>query len=176
MKRLLPVFLIVFVTGILTGCGYTTRSTLAGHLNTIHVEAFDNKIAYTSSTSKSIYFPLLEVDIRNAIIDRILFDGNLKIADAGQSDLVLKGELIGYEKQPLRFTDGDDVEEYRIHVIVSLKLWDNSKNALRWSESRFVGESTYFVRGSQVTSEESAVNEAIADLARRIVERTVEDW
>jgi hypothetical protein len=45
-----------------------------------------------------------------------------------------------------------------------------------WKYDRFIGEATYFVTGAQATSEESAVEEATTDLARRIVERTVENW
>jgi len=158
------------------GCGYTTRSTLASHLKTIHIESFDNAISYTSGSTRNVYFPLLEVDARNAIIGRFQFDGNLRISESDQADLVLEGKLINYSRHGLRFTDGDDVEEYRVNVIVSLELWDTREEVLRWSESRFVGEATYFVTGPEATSEESAVEEAIEDLARRIVERTVEDW
>ena len=161
---------------IVTGCGYTTRSTLPGNLKAIHVERIDNQIVYTSATSRNVYFPLLEVDVRNAIIDRFQFDGNLRIGEQSQADLLLKGNLLDYKRDGLRFSDDDVAEEYRVHVVVSLELWDMTAGELMWREPRFVGEATYFISGPEATTEESAVDEATKDLARRIVERTIENW
>lgn len=158
------------------GCGYTTRTTLPKNIKTVHVEPMKNKIDYTTGTGRNIYLPLLEVKSRNAIIDRFLFDGNLKIAKPHLADLILKGELTGYQRSPLRYTDNDDVEEYRVHIIVSFTLTNTKTEDIAWEEPGFVGEATYFVTGPNATSEDSAVEEAILDLARRIVERTIEDW
>jgi len=176
MKTFKPFLYGSFLLLLLTGCGYTTKSTLAGHLKTIYVEPFKNSISYSSEGRRNLYFPLLEVDARNAIISRFLFDGNLKIAREGEADLILKGELIRYERNGLSFTDNDDVKEYRIHIYVSLELFDTHINEIFWTEPSFIGEATYFVSGPQVKSEEAAVDEAIVDLARRIVERTIENW
>ena len=77
---------------------------------------------------------------------------------------------------PLRYTDDDDVQEYRVQVVVSFELTNAHNEEFSWQEPSFVGEATYFVTGSQATTEESAVDKAIIDLARRIVERTIEDW
>jgi hypothetical protein len=161
---------------LIAGCGYTTRSSLPAHFRTVYVNQFDNQIVYTSATSRNVYFPLLEVDARNAIVDRFQFDGNLRSISEGRADLVLKGKLIDYQRQGLRFSDDDVAEEYRIHVVVGLEMWDMTSGELLWSEPRFVGESTFFLSGPQATSEESAVRAALDDLARRIVERTVENW
>ena len=161
---------------IFSSCGYTTRSTLPAGIKTIHVQAFKNNISFAAEGSRNLYLPLLEVKVRNAIASRFLFDGNLKIADEDKADLVLKGELLSYDRAALRYTDNQDVQEYRIHVTVSLELWNPRKQETSWTESGFVGEATYFTTGAQAKSEESAVDDAITDLARRIVERTVEDW
>lgn len=157
-------------------CGYTTRSTLPSHLRTIHVEPFKNDILYEKEGSRNIYLPLLEQKVRNAVIDRFLFDGNLKIANSDHADLILKGKLTSYERGGLRYTDNEDVEEYRVTITVSLELWDPKKQEIVWTEPSFSGETTYFVSGPQAKSEDVAVQDATTDLARRIVERTVEDW
>ncbi len=158
------------------GCGYTTKSALPPHLKTIHVEAFRNKISYTTDKARNVYFPLMEVDIRNAVIDRFLFDGNLRIADADTANLLLKGELVKYERSPLRYTDNHDVEEYRVQISVNLVLWDRAHDEIFWEENGFVGEATYFLTGSSASTESAAVAKATTDLSRRIVERTIEDW
>ena len=49
---------------VMSGCGYTTKSTLPGHLKTVHIEAVKNKIDYSAERSRNIYFPLIEVNVR----------------------------------------------------------------------------------------------------------------
>ncbi|MBI5149647.1 MAG: hypothetical protein HZA28_02605 [Candidatus Omnitrophica bacterium] len=161
---------------ILSSCGYTTRSTLPSDFKTVHIQTFKNSISFAAEGRRNLYLPLLEVKVKNAIASRFLFDGNLKIADEDKADLVLKGELLSYDRTALRYTDNDDVQEYRIHITVFLELWNTRKQGPAWTEPGFVGEATYFTTGAQAKSEESTVDDAITDLARRIVERTVEDW
>ena len=161
---------------LLSGCGYSATSMLPGNLKTVYVETFQNNINFAAERGRNLYFPLLEQKVRAAIVDRYQFDGNLKMGQPGSSDLVLRGKLNSYERSALRFTDNDDVQEYRVHVIVSLELYDTATGAVRWSEPSFAGEATYFVTGPTATTEESAVEQAVIDLARRIVERTIEDW
>lgn len=159
-----------------SSCGYTTKSTLPSNIKLIHVETFKNNIDFAAEGRRNLYLPLLEIKVRNAVINRFLFDGNLKIADEDKADLVLKGQLLSYDRTALRYTDNDDVQEYRIHITVSLEMYNAQKQETSWTESGFVGEATYFVTGASARSEEAAVEDAITDLARRVVERTVEDW
>jgi len=192
MKNKFSLFLFLattccLLTAGLTGCGYTTRSMLYGKYNTIYVAPFLNKVDVTqesfSANKYRIYRPMLETDITKKVINRYLFDGNLKIAKEPAADLVLKGELIEYRKDPLSYTTNtEDVTEYRVNIYVNLSLWDTKENKLLWQENSFNGNYSFFTsfasagvsRGN--TSEDSAVNSAIEDLARRIVERTVEQW
>jgi outer membrane lipopolysaccharide assembly protein LptE/RlpB len=173
------------LTTSLTGCGYTTRSMLHGNYNTIYVAPFLNKVDVThesfSASKYRIYRPMLETDITKKVINRYLFDGNLKLAKEPAADLALKGELIEYRKDPLSYTPNtDDVTEYRINIFVNLSLWDTKENKLLWSENNFNGNYSYFTEkassASVRVSEAAAVNNAIEDLSRRIVERTVEQW
>lgn len=177
MKRYLAYSLLACVAISSLSCGYTTQSALPEHLKTIHIPPFKNSISLGDEGRRNIYLPLLEVKARNAILNRFLFDGNLKIVDRKEeADLILDGELIGYHRQALRYTDDDDVEEYRVRITTSLTLTDTQEEEPMWREGGFAGEATYFVVGAQATSENAAVLEATEDLARRVVERTVEDW
>lgn len=175
MKKFLTIVSLIFSMAV-TGCGYTTKSASMGSLKTIHIQDFENKITYTTEGGKNIYIPLLEVDVTNAVIDRFLFDGNLKVVDAEDADLVLKGKLLRYNRDVLRYTEDEDVWEYRISITVSLELWNEQTKTVEWTESQFVGDTEYFVSGSLAKSEDTAIDEAIVDLSRRIVERTIENW
>ncbi|HNV23335.1 MAG TPA: LptE family protein [Candidatus Omnitrophota bacterium] len=176
MKKKFSFLLFVVWIMLVQGCGYTLSSTLPSRLNTIHITLFKNAIDFSEANKRNLYFPMLEVDVKNALSDEFLFNGRLKIADEDTADLVLKGELRNYQRQALRYTDNNDVQEYRVLITVSLQLWDNTHEKNMWTESAFVGQATYFVTGAQATTEESAVQEAIKDLAKRVVERTVEYW
>ena len=111
------------------GCGYTTKSLLPSQAKTIYVENFANRIPITDQTSDVRmyrgYRPRLEFDITKAIIDRFLFDGNLKIAERrDKADLVLSGGLVDFKKESLRYDRNDNVEEYRVRVVTDIELKD----------------------------------------------------
>lgn len=162
------------------GCGYTTRSLIANQFKTIRVEPFLNKIDITTETDTGskykVYRPLLESEITRAVNNRFLFDGNLKPVEEERADLVLKGELVEFRRDPLRYDDNDDVTEYRLNLVVNISLWDTKENKKAWEEKNFTGDTTYFTTGSLSQSEDSAINNAVNDLARRVVERCVEQW
>ncbi len=165
---------------LLTGCGYTTRSMVSDKYKTIHVMPFINKVditneAYTANKYR-IYRPTLETDVTKAVTDRFLFDGGLKPVKEEGADLLLKGELIEYRKDPVRYDDNDNVIEYRINIIVNIILTDNLTSKMVWQENGFTGDASYFTTGTNAKSEDSAINDALSDLAARIVERTVEQW
>jgi hypothetical protein len=173
-------YLLIFSLALFSGCGYTTRSAINSSLKTIYVEPFKNKIDYASEFSEAnrikSYFPLLEVNITTAVVDRFLFDGNLKVVKEGNADVILKGELLDYVRDVLRYDDNNNPLEYRIVLVVKLILWDVKENKQLWEEGRFAGDTTYFTSGTAAKSEATAINYAITDLSRRIVERTVEAW
>ncbi len=190
MKNRLPLHksLLLAVSCLLlvnfTGCGYTTRSAIANKYKTIYVVPFVNKIDITKETDTGnkykIYRPLLETDISKAINNKFLFDGNLKPIKKETADLVLKGELAAFTRDALRYSDDNDVEEYRLNIIVNLSLWSNKEDKMLWEESNFTGDTTYFTSFYPIVTERKeegvAVNDAINDLARRVVERTIEEW
>lgn len=176
MKKIATLVVFFLAVCLISGCGYTTSSLLPSRIQKIHVKPFKNKIDFGAEHTRTLYLPLLEVNITNEVINRYLFDGNLQIVDEDKADVILIGELIDYERHGLRYTDDDDVQEYRINIVVSLTLLDVAEDAPMWKESRFVGDTTFFVTGPLAKSENVAITDAIADLAKRIVERTIENW
>jgi hypothetical protein len=166
-----------------TGCGYYTHSVYRGPYKTICVEPFANKVDIISEDATSLsqrfrtYHPFMETDLRTAVINRFMFDGGLRIVAKEEADLVLKGELIDYQRDALRYENNqEDVAEYRISLVMRLTLFKRGEEKPLWDEPRFIGDTTYFTSGAQAKSEQAALDVAISDLARRVVERTVENW
>ena len=163
----------------ISGCGYTTRSLLPTQFKTIYVENFVNKINVTAESSDVRmyrgYSPGMEIQVTKSIRDKFLFDGNLKIADSKDADLILKGDLIDFRNEALRYDRNDNVEEYRVRMVINMEL-QTRDGKTRWKENNFAGEQLYRTTGALAKSETVAITDASDDLARRVVERTIEEW
>ena len=170
------VFLCILLVLSIAGCGYTTGSLLPSNYKKIAIQPFQNKVPYVGEDNSQIYVQQLETNVRSAIIDRFLFDGNLHIADPDKADLVLSGNLISIFQDTLRQDVNLNVQEYRIRIVVSLSLTDTATSKVLWKEPSFTGETTYFLTGPQSMTQSAAIDAALTDLATRIVERTVEKW
>jgi len=173
------VFLFVLLFFI-AGCGYTTKSLLPSNLKTIYVDNLVNKIKVTDESSDDRmyrgYHPGMELEATRTIRDKYLSDGNLKIADTQTADLILTGELVDFRNEALRYARNNDIEEYRVRIVVNLKMTNAKNGTVRWTENNFAGESLYRTTGTLAKSETTAIQEANDDLARRVVERTIEEW
>lgn len=173
--------LCVLFSGI-NGCGYTTRSSvISSKYRTICIPPFVNKIDITlesdTGNTYKVNRPMVESEVTRAVINKYLFDGNIKPVSATNADLLLKGEVIEFRRDPLRYDESENVLEYRVSLRANLKMIDQKdNNTVLWEENGFTGIGDYFVSGASAKSESTAVTQAIQDLARRIVERTVEQW
>ncbi len=165
------IFLLLMAV-VVAGCGYSTRSLLPEHYRTVFVPPFENKINYMAQDTRQVYIPGLETRVREAIVDRYLFDGNLHVVPQDEASLVLKGQLLAFEREELRLDQNEGVKEYRIRVIVALTLWDPATKETVWQEPSFAGEATYYT----ADPESAAIDAALKDLALRVVARTVENW
>lgn len=155
------------------GCGYTTKTVLPQNIQTIYVETFKNKLSVGQLYA---YEPGLETEITNAVIRRLHRDGNLKVVKKAQADAVLEGNLVRVDQEGLRFTGLERIEEYRLFLVVDLRLVDRKTGGVLWEEKDFSGDTTYFVTGPRAVSRTEAFDKAVDRLARNIVDRVVEDW
>lgn len=177
MKKYINIYIVCcMLSFIFSGCGYTFRSNLPKNIQRVYVENFNNRIEFTQEDSRySGYFPGLENDISRFIEERFIMEGTLRLTDRRDlADLVLSGELVHYTRQPLRY-EGDEVKEYRISIGVNCIAMNMHKDEIMW-QGRVIGDSTYFLRGVLAKTESQAVDEAVEDLARRVVEKVVIQW
>jgi hypothetical protein len=148
------------------GCGYSAKGLLPSYIKTVYVKPFAN----------NTYESRLETDFTTELIDRFINDGNLKVAREEDADLVVSGALVEFRREPLRHDVEREVEEYRIVILCNVKVEDRKREMVMWEEQNFGGDTSYFTTGAAVKTEASARDNAISDLTRRIVNRTVEDW
>lgn len=180
MKGIVKFLCLFFVLIVFTGCGYTTGSLLPSDLNSIHIDSFKNKIDPSREVSDKRpnyeYRPGLEVEITNKVINQFILDKALAVKSEKDAALLLKGELIDYRHFPLSYDGSENVDQFRLEIYVSLELYDNKTGKIMWREPSFMGQTDYYISGPNSKTENAAVKDGVEDLAKRIVERTVETW
>jgi hypothetical protein len=155
------------------GCGYTQKATLPEGVKTIHVETVINKIPIENIYA---YQPGLEMSITKAIIRRLITDGNLKVVARDEADAILETKLIRFEQEGLRYNSLEAVEEFRLYIVVELRLVNAKTGQVIWEEPNFSGDAEYFVSAIRSIGREEAARRGIERLARNVVDRIVEDW
>ncbi len=172
--------LLLFISFYISGCGYTTKTVLPDNIKTIHVAPIKNAIDLSGEISDKsrfrVYRPGVEVDVTNAIINRFIFDGNLKVVAKPKADAVLEAKLVDYRRDPLRYSDSDDIQEYRLSVTIDAIVYLAKDHKVLWHETVLTGDTSFFLSGPRALSEDEAVAKAVDDLARRVVDKTIEAW
>ena len=110
------------------------------------------------------------------MIDRFIFDGNLKVVDETKADAILEGAIISFEQEGLRFDQLESVEEYRLFLVIKFKLIDQRTKKVLIQEPNFSGRAEFFVNRNPGSNRRIAANSATFDLARSLVDRIVEEW
>ena len=153
---------------VASGCGYRVGTLLPPSVQTIHVPLF------TNATDE----PRLEVEVTNAVIQRIQEDGTLRIADPDVADIVVEGKIISFRRDPLRYERDNPAatEEYRLRIAVQMTVRDRRSDTVISSHSWVEGDADFEVAGDLKTAERRVVPLAAEDLAHDVVERIVEGW
>jgi len=175
MKKKLGFLGIVFgvVVLALSGCGYTRQTVLPRNIKTIYVETVKNKLDMEKVYA---YQQGLEMDITNAVIRRLQEDGTVKVSKQDTADAILKTDLLAYEQEGLRYNQLEEVKEYRLFIVVKIRLVDAKTGDLIWEEPNFTGDNEYYVSDVSSIAEQKAALDVVARLAANIVDRIVQDW
>ncbi len=164
-----------------SGCaGYTQKSLLSEEFKNVSISPVVNAINLSGEvTDKSpfrIYRPGTESDLTNAIVNRFIFDGNLKVSVPEKADLTVEAKLVDYRRDALRYSDSNDVQEYRLSVVLDVSVVETRTHKILWHDGSLVGESSFFLAGAHAISEDAASQKAVEDAARRLVDKTIEIW
>ncbi|HTL48048.1 MAG TPA: LptE family protein [Verrucomicrobiae bacterium] len=173
MKKYAVLALVALTATLYPGCGYTSKTVLPKDIKTIYVDTVKNKIPIQEVYA---YVPGLEIDITNAIINRLHRDGNLKVVKKEEADAILEPTLIQFEQEGLRFTSLESVEEYRLYIVLDVQLIDRATGDVIWHEPDFSGDAEYKVSTVRTINREEAAADAVQKIAKNVVDRIVEDW
>ncbi len=158
---------------VLSGCSYNRKTVLPRNIKTIYVETVKNKLKVEDIYA---YQQGLEMDITNAVIRRFQQDGTVKVVKKENADAILKTDLLAFEQEGLRFDQLEEVKEYRLFIVVKLRLVDAKTGDLIWEEPNFTGDNEYYVTNVTSIGDQKAAVDVVTRLAYNIVDRIVEDW
>ncbi len=153
--------------------GYNQKSSLPQDIKTIYVETVKNAIPIHEVYA---YEYGLEISITQAIIRRLHRDGNLRVVPREKADTVLETKLVRFEQEGVRFSKIESVEEFRLFIVLSLRLLNGKTEEVIWEEPNFSGDAEYFVSEVRSIARRDATELAIERLARNVVDRITEDW
>jgi len=154
---------------LLAGCaGYRLGTTLPAEIKTIYVPTFLNK------TDE----PEVENVTTRAARQEFQNDGTLRIVDAAErADLVLDTTLTAFTLEPVRYSRTDDqaTQEYRLTLTAQI-VAHRRKTGTTLVQRTVQGETTFVFNGDLASAKLTALPNAAADLAHKIVAGVTESW
>lgn len=162
---------LALATCLLAGaCGYSLRSSLPGHIKTVHVPVLQNKTQE----------PGIEDFITQALTEAVVTSGRVKIApNLAQADAVLEGSIVEYSLTSLAFDRNANVTQYRLRIALSLSFRDRVKNQVLWRQDRIEDRADFPVSGPvtlTLAREDQALRRAAVDISRAIVSLAFEGF
>ena len=158
------------VAASLVGCGYRPLGSDGGPTGgrQVYVEAFTNETMR----------PGLQGVVAAEVLRQLRFRGMLRPAGSGPPDLILSGNVNGYQNIPLAFGAQDIGRRFRVRVTLTATLNGRADGKVRFTEA--VWGEAYYTAGvgavSAGASEEEAVKLAAQDLASKLVARLMDEW
>jgi|HubBroStandDraft_6_1064221.scaffolds.fasta_scaffold548610_2 hypothetical protein len=156
--------------GLLTfGCaGYHIGPVTKRNFNSIAVPMFRN----------TTLNPQIEAQISNAVIQRLQQDGSLRIEPESKADVVLKGTITKYYREPLRSlrTDTGVPREYEITITVRVEATDRRTGETALKSTEVEGKTDVFIGEDQQSAEEQALPLIADDIGKRVAGLLVESW
>lgn len=152
---------VAFVFVLVSGCGYTQKSLIDRKINTIYISIFEN----------NTFVRGIEFDIAKAVKDEIMSRTSLRIVQKDSADVIMTGE-IGDSVQAALSQSKDNIVESSVSISAKIELLDTRTGRVM-SVGAGGGGSFLVDRGENV---QSATEEAVANLARNLVNSLEEEW
>jgi len=152
---------VAFVFVLVSGCGYSQKSLIDRKINTIYISIFEN----------NTFVRGIEFDIAKAVKDEIMSRTSLRIVQKDSADVIMTGE-IGGSAQAALSQSRDNIVESSVSISASVTLLD-TRTGRSMGGGAGSGASFIVDRGENV---QSATEEAIAILARNLVNSLEEEW
>ncbi|MFH1093311.1 MAG: LptE family protein [Candidatus Omnitrophota bacterium] len=151
----------------LSGCGYTAKAyNLPSSIKSVYIQTLKN------NTEE----PNLENELKTKLVAVFQNDGNLTIASNDQADAQIKGQIVAYTRQAMRYASDASVQEYRLNITVNFEFIDLSSGKPIVKADNFSGNASYYLSGANAKSESNARAEALDNLSRLMLNKIITLW
>ena len=156
---------------LLNGCGYHlvgTGSSLPSNLKTLFIPVFTN--SYSE--------PGIHRELTSSIINSFITDGRLKIVRKGNSDMVMTGSLLSYDRSAVAFSSSDFASDYIVKLGVEVEVIDKV-NDKPYIKNKFTTKWDYKATSDIVDTESArlaALEEAYKELGNRLVSLLIDQF
>jgi hypothetical protein len=169
MKRSIHLFNCFAAALLLSGCmGYQLGGTRPAGVETVYMAPVVNETTE----------PAIELQVTEALRQRIQFDGRLKLLNApGNADATMEVALTRYTLTAIAFQRDlkTTAEQYRLRIDAVSTLKD-AVTGETISESKTYGETTFDFNSDLTSSKRGALPRAAQELAKFIVDDLIERW
>ncbi|MCA9729913.1 MAG: hypothetical protein KC729_19675 [Candidatus Eisenbacteria bacterium] len=151
----------------LASCYSFSGSNLPSYIRTVAIPTIENETLE----------PGIEQEVTTGLTDRFLDDGRLKLGTAASADARVDARLTRYENKVNNYSASQEPLDYIVVMVLEVHFRDLVKNRELWSEDHLTATAIYVPGGtSGLQTEGEARKQAIAELARDVVSKTLEQW
>lgn len=166
IERSLMAVLVVFA---LAGCGYSFRSPVPPHLETVYVPTFENETREFQLTQQ----------MTEQVINEFLNESRLSLVGGEEAaDLVVLGTITNYEEEALSYDPGQagnpDVFSRRVLLRIDIRLEDRVRDETLW-ENPSLEEWGEFSEEDGETVEDG-IRRALEKIGEEIMRNVVEEF
>jgi outer membrane lipopolysaccharide assembly protein LptE/RlpB len=157
----------VAALALATGCGYSFKGNLPGHVKSVAVPTFKNKTQQ----------PAVESTITAAVINAFVTSGKLKVVSLDEADSILEGEVTGYNVVSVAVDNRINVRQYRLVVTMNLQFRDVREGGMLFRQEGLQEQADFsvpFEVAGTINREEGAARAAAVDIGRKVVNLVVD--
>lgn len=153
--------LLLYVTGIFSGCGYHHLGgggSSSGELDSVHIAIFANR-SYRSG---------LETMATQSVVDEFARHSGGNAVDEATARFVLSGAVLSYAVAPVSYTAADRIAGYRATVKLAATLVERQTGKIVWKGE--VAESQDYPARTDIALQQNSEAAAIAEICIRLAE------
>jgi hypothetical protein len=167
-KAAVAALALAFTAAAVISCGpYTFNPNVPGYIKSVAIPLFKNPRTFKYGAERVL---------TDAVIDEFVADGTLDVAGEDVADSKLQVEIVNYKKEALSYDVQEVVKEYNLAIVVSGTFTDLINNQVLWQEPSMYESVSYYAIGPNAETEDDALDRLAEELARKIVNRTLQGW
>ena len=163
---ILALSLITLLT--LESCSYSfTGASVPAHLQTVAIPTFDDR----SGSGE----PILGEKLTTELTNKFITDNSLQITNKTDADAIVEGKIERLSDTPEAIDGGETISLRKITIRVKVLYKDLVKRQNIFDKS-FTSYATYNNETDYITARQSAIDEAIEQIAEDILLAVVSNW